>query len=1136
MKKLVTLLLITFTAVSYESNAAPTQANTAFPGIHNQQLLNYHLEPLSSRLGGGVVNQFSIGSKNNIWGTTTNHKIVKWDTNNKKWVTVPEKQSKGRLDMLSVAPDGRMWGVSASQIIYHWQNNQWNRYAGKLKKISVGSKGGHHVFGVNAAGRIYHHPWASKWGYVPLKDEDTGTNKIAKDISVASDGSLWAISTDGLIYKNSVHKDAAYNKRIAPGKWTLIPGKLEQISVGSRLRIFGTNKNHIVFRRNVGRDNWAAILQNFKSIDVAEDGTLWGIGKNNKIYEVHDTFFGNRLSIVGGMRSVGDLNAVYDHYRTKKHEHPFNEYKGTSPFLEKYSWSSWIALQGDERLKNDIEFLKNQRDTLQKSYAERALITRLKLKYLERLARYDHKNKRIYEAFINLPYLGHYLLELKKLVDNRNELVSYPILTRVEPVKSNSLLPLQSAITTIISRASALVDETTGDFRSYTSLQRYYLRKLLIPKTEAERKNGSQDIRLPDLLEDATKLLSLSDALAQARNKFDASISNPEASSWLKDYEQRATWIEKIRYLVESMASPEFTEILKTDNKTSLEKLFKDVKSFLYATTEYGSRRSLLTSWSTKFSQTERSRLEALIEAGLNKIEKEKERIQETTVKTFMGLLAETKAQQFLVSAVSSGENQDLLFKNLKTLSEQVASRPLSEAEVYLELINKLEDFSAKGYFNFDVPTKKALLEGYIDEGKKLYLSILKEIGTRDRVIAAAGAAASSDPTQQEKYEQWLKTTTAITEKLVSKTSRSPEETTALKNLLPLLDDPTRGLKELFPAHTKAKISSLITKLKTVVPAAKTKVKIVGSIVQKVSPESLTTTLKSLHEAFNDYSARIHANQTLQAQWLSDLEVIVKNRIMLPNQNQFDNLINLIKETNDADWLAEEWFTRFTPAQQSQLKNLVAQGEQPIDYNSMFSYFRENRSQLSPQVLIDLIALLIEHPSSKLSKNENQRAWIIREAKNEANKRFSQEEKENLNRVLSETETPEPTLAQPPAARTTGEQTQLWRNQVDNWNRQILDWRAAGIATMDQPTAEKTKSDMANVKSKMDQLSDQDLPPDLQNLLDAGMTALSGLQTQVQNRINQVTPKQTPLLRRPARGRVMSRVPTTRVRRGGVRR
>ena len=123
----------------------------------------------------------------------------------------------GALKHVSVASDGTVWGVSASNNIYRRTGNVWTQVSGALKQLSVGNAS--MAWGVNASNAIY------RWN-------GNGWTQVAgslKHVSVASDGTVWGVNASDKIYRRT--GDA----------WTQVPGALKQLSVGNASMIWGVS-------------------------------------------------------------------------------------------------------------------------------------------------------------------------------------------------------------------------------------------------------------------------------------------------------------------------------------------------------------------------------------------------------------------------------------------------------------------------------------------------------------------------------------------------------------------------------------------------------------------------------------------------------------------------------------------------------------------------------------------------------------------------------------------------------------------------------------------------------------------------------------------------------------------------------
>ena len=130
----------------------------------------------------------------------------------------------GSLKYVSVASDGTVWGVSASNNIYRRTGNVWTQVSGALKQLSVGDAS--MAWGVNASDDIY------RW-------DGNGWTQVAgslKHVSVASDGTVWGVNASNNIYRRT------------DNAWTEVPGALKQLDAGSTDVVWGVSSSDNIFR------------------------------------------------------------------------------------------------------------------------------------------------------------------------------------------------------------------------------------------------------------------------------------------------------------------------------------------------------------------------------------------------------------------------------------------------------------------------------------------------------------------------------------------------------------------------------------------------------------------------------------------------------------------------------------------------------------------------------------------------------------------------------------------------------------------------------------------------------------------------------------------------------------------------
>ncbi len=91
-----------------------------------------------------------------------------------------------------------------------------------------------------------------------------------RQVSVASDGSAWAIGNNDDIF------------RWTGSAWTTVPGKLKQISCASDQLIWGTNAANEVWKW-IG-DQWQKQTGTMKQVSVAVDGAVWALDPTGNVF------------------------------------------------------------------------------------------------------------------------------------------------------------------------------------------------------------------------------------------------------------------------------------------------------------------------------------------------------------------------------------------------------------------------------------------------------------------------------------------------------------------------------------------------------------------------------------------------------------------------------------------------------------------------------------------------------------------------------------------------------------------------------------------------------------------------------------------------------------------------------------
>ncbi|MCP4075416.1 MAG: hypothetical protein GY744_04445, partial [Gammaproteobacteria bacterium] len=196
---------------------------------------------------------------------------AKYEISNSDTPIIPWVKVDGKLNNISVADDGTVWGVGLNNEIYRRKaaDSAWENVPGTFKQVYVAADGT--VWGITSDNKIY-----------SLKDDNGAWEMVPgvplKQVSVAADGTAWGINSNNEIYRR---KDNDSN-------WERILGSLVQISHGSDSNVWGVNSKDKIYRRKADNSGWQNISGALRQISVATDGTVWGVNGKGIIYRRND--------------------------------------------------------------------------------------------------------------------------------------------------------------------------------------------------------------------------------------------------------------------------------------------------------------------------------------------------------------------------------------------------------------------------------------------------------------------------------------------------------------------------------------------------------------------------------------------------------------------------------------------------------------------------------------------------------------------------------------------------------------------------------------------------------------------------------------------------------------------------------
>eukprot|EP00058_Branchiostoma_floridae_P012374 XP_002597862.1 hypothetical protein BRAFLDRAFT_105468 [Branchiostoma floridae] len=205
------------------------------------------------------------------------------------WVVILRRENPtwkaiaGKLKFVSVGTKG-VWGVNSNDEIFYREGSGWKPIAGKLKQVSSG----HSVWGVNANDDIFIRQ-GTTWEKI---------DGLLKFVSVGPAG-VWGVNAnDEIFYRTGTFG----NEASAGSGWEKTDGKLKQISSGDNA-VWGVNTNDDIFIREgissstpVGT-GWRKIPGKLKQVEASPSGEeAWGVNSGDSIFHYGSLDFNKKFA------------------------------------------------------------------------------------------------------------------------------------------------------------------------------------------------------------------------------------------------------------------------------------------------------------------------------------------------------------------------------------------------------------------------------------------------------------------------------------------------------------------------------------------------------------------------------------------------------------------------------------------------------------------------------------------------------------------------------------------------------------------------------------------------------------------------------------------------------------------------
>ena len=203
------------------------------------------------------------------------------------WTVIPGPQNAALKSITFSA--NYLWGIDNTMKIHYCQRpcsstNSWELSAGRLDQTIDTNET--EVWGVNDRYQIYKRPIDASSGWVQITGIDRFNcgGKCFSDVSVSSNGYVWAISREGEAYILCRH--GGVNTRCGNSDQMLIDNELSLVHIeAGDEEVWAVNATNHIFKRPVnGSGTWSSVPGEMRYISASGNAHIWGIAPNNSLY------------------------------------------------------------------------------------------------------------------------------------------------------------------------------------------------------------------------------------------------------------------------------------------------------------------------------------------------------------------------------------------------------------------------------------------------------------------------------------------------------------------------------------------------------------------------------------------------------------------------------------------------------------------------------------------------------------------------------------------------------------------------------------------------------------------------------------------------------------------------------------
>ncbi len=245
-----------------------------------------------------TLTRVSLGNTaHEVWGVNGEQDLVLYSTHDQKFVV----QAGGRkIRRISAGCDGELWAVSEAGRLLSRPAAvaEWTERGRGVKVVAHGARG---TYVLDRRGLL--------WRYQPPQRAEDGEGKSnwvamhkqLRSIATDADGALFGVDMKWRFVQ--FHPDG--RGRRVYNDWIRVPGRLDDLCVGSRRAIYGLRNGRLLRWSEASKTFAVVPAPRLRSIRCGCDGVIWAMARIGSVYRFEDPKLG--WERVPNSRSIGRL-------------------------------------------------------------------------------------------------------------------------------------------------------------------------------------------------------------------------------------------------------------------------------------------------------------------------------------------------------------------------------------------------------------------------------------------------------------------------------------------------------------------------------------------------------------------------------------------------------------------------------------------------------------------------------------------------------------------------------------------------------------------------------------------------------------------------------------------------------------